>query len=224
MRKEIRIETLHEFHPTRATGGELRQGSFLARLRYALDEFGPLLHDGDVSRVLVVPYVFEAELLQGGVHLSTHVGSRRIAEALAQGIPDSRSGHGHDDRVLVLEFGRDFVHVSDPFIDGPVRTVNQALAAVDAGGRVDHLPDAGLVLLLDGTCRAMIVTLATPLAFGRIHLDEKNAVGIDSFGCIVLVHPPSRFPSSHPPVDIASLTIDRGFSPAPIHPGGVSRP
>ncbi|OPZ93812.1 MAG: hypothetical protein BWY73_00093 [candidate division TA06 bacterium ADurb.Bin417] len=132
MGQQVRVEVLAELDPSRAAGSDHGKR---APLLDPLQEFVAFLDDRQVGAELGVEDPVKTEPTQGGDHPARHPGPGRIPETLAQGGPDGRGGLYDHVQGRVVQGRPDGVDVV-LFADGPHRTDGRALAALNAGDRV----------------------------------------------------------------------------------------
>ena len=127
---EVRVEGLTVLYPAGAAAGD--QGQRAPGLDPA-QEFGGLLHDGQVGREISVKHAVETQPPEGRRQLPLHIGPDGQAEHLSQPRPDTggrlyhhmllgvTQGVPHQARVVLL-------------IEGTGGAGDDALSAVDARG------------------------------------------------------------------------------------------
>ena len=119
----------------------------------------------------------EAELLESGEHTSRGHGADGHAEGFAKGVADGRSRHGDDLDVLV---GQLLLDLGDPgilFVNGTLRAVDKALAAVDAGFRMRNAVRlAGFAI--DGVNGAVTLAGVTADALLGVYLYETDGIRV----------------------------------------------
>ncbi len=173
MRNQGRILRFHKAHPGRTAGSELRQRTcgfavraLLAehRLAGAGDEFRTFFHDGQIRGKVVVEN-FKARFFHGRVKLARGECAGGKSEVLADGdTHGGRDDSGDCDRP-VPEPGKNVLDAVGRFIGRAERTVDQALAAAQAGVDIDAVRCAERAL--DRAGRAMAFAGVAALAVGR---------------------------------------------------------
>ena len=116
--------------PSGRAGSDERQS---ATLLNASDELGRLLDDGQVSGHVHVVHTLKAQRLDCRDHLAFHIGSRLVAEALADLGAHGRSSADQD---VLLGISQRLKHLIGivTLIECAHGAGNDALSAVDAGG------------------------------------------------------------------------------------------
>ncbi len=176
--EQVGIEGFGILLPAGTAGGELGQ---IPVGKQAFDEFGRLLPDRDVGRKFRVPAVGEVQLLESRQHLACSHAAGFHAEGFAQSVAHGRRGHGDALDVLVSQLFLKFRHPGLGFVDGELRAVRQALAAVDAGLRMHNFVlQAGFAL--NGPRGAVLLTGVAADALVGIDLDKEKLVAIRPSG------------------------------------------
>ncbi len=128
MVKQIRIEVLNEFDPSRTTRGYHRQ---LAACCNPFEQFIAFFQNGKVGSELSVKHLVESQSAQSRHHLASHSGPRLLSELFANRGADSRSCLHYHVFLWVLNRRPDLVHIV-PFHDRAYGANRRALTAVDA--------------------------------------------------------------------------------------------
>jgi hypothetical protein len=143
--KHVGIVVFHELDPSGRAAGEHGQRDVFAvdqRPLEAGEQFGPLLHDGEVGRKVGVEDGIEAHAAQGGGHFPGNERAGLHAEAFAERGADGGRGLDDDGEVGVVERGPYFVDLI-AFGDGADGAYGGALAALHTGDSVETLPEGG---------------------------------------------------------------------------------
>ena len=139
--QQIREIVLAELNPPWRARGNHRQ---YAAILYAIQEFGRLFHDGEVSAEVGIKYLVKAEAAQGGNHLAFYIRTNRHSKAFAQSRTNGGSGLYHNILFRVIDRRKNFIALI-ALGKSTCRATHNALAAGNAGhfvqGTFKHAAD-----------------------------------------------------------------------------------
>ena len=143
---KLRIARLHKAHPARAAARKHGPAAAVALAlgggAQALDQFGSLLHNGEVGREIGVEHVLKAHAAQRAGQALNGGLLARYAEFLAPGAAHGRRDLHQHDLVGISERVKHGLGIV-ALAQGARRTMCNALAARDAIGLADRCAPAG---------------------------------------------------------------------------------
>lgn len=175
---------LHVVDPARTAGGHHGQG---AAILQAIQEFGALLHDGEIGTKIRIKDLVEAQELQSRYHLSCDDGTRLHTEGIAEGY--AHRGGNLDDNVFfrVLQSIEYFIRIV--FFDNRTgRTDEAALTAENAirgfhrfveGGRDGNVTAASGIRQCGNALDVFAGTDAAPAADAFGWVADDGGIGFD---------------------------------------------